>query len=290
MVPSSLLPYVWMLLGSFSFAVMAMLSHQLGDLKLCDWRITALARSGLAFAFAAALAPAVGARLVFRRPGILWVRSLAGSISLVCAFYAQSVMSPPELLTITNTFPLWVALLSWPLLHERPSGAVWVSAVTGVLGVFLVQDPHLKGGTLAASLAFLASFATAIAMLGLHRLQGLSTLAIVVHFSGVAFAFCVALVFLGPGGMPDWAAAAAPGTLLRLLGVGATATVGQLFLTKAFAAGPPAKVSVVGLTQIVFAIGLDVLSRDRSFSPATLLGIGLVMAPTAWVMAGRAND
>jgi drug/metabolite transporter (DMT)-like permease len=276
-----------MLLGSFSFAVMAMLSHQLGS--LCDWRITALARSGLAFAFAAALAPAVGARLVFRKPGILWVRSLAGSISLVCAFYAQSLMPPPELLTITNTFPLWVALLSWPLLRERPSGAIWLSAATGVLGVFLVQDPQLNGGTLASALAFLASFATAIALLGLHRLQDLSTLAIVVHFSGVAFAFCLALLFLGPGGPPDWTDAAAPAALLRLLGVGATATVGQFFLTRAFAAGPPAKVSLVGLTQILFAIGLDVLSRDRTFSPQALLGIGLVMAPTAWVMAARAH-
>jgi drug/metabolite transporter (DMT)-like permease len=277
-----------MLLGSFSFAVMAMLSHQLGG--LCDWRITALARSGLVLVFALALAPATGSPLVFRRPGILWVRSLAGSVSLVCAFYAQSLLPPPELLTITSTFPLWVALLSWPLLHERPSAVVWLSALTGVAGVFLVNDPKLQGGTLAMTLAFLASFSTAVAMLGLHRLQGLSTLAIVVHFSGVAFAFCVAMLFLGPGGQPNWAQAAAPGAFLRLLGVGATATIGQVFLTRAFAAGPPAKVSVVGLTQIVFAIGLDVLTRDRSFSPATLLGMALVMAPTAWVMAGRAHE
>jgi drug/metabolite transporter (DMT)-like permease len=285
---SSVLPYVWMLLGSFSFAVMAMMSHQLGS--LCDWRITALARSGLAFAFAAALAPAVGSRLVFRRPCILWVRSLAGSVSLVCAFYAQSLMRPPELLTITSTFPLWVALLSWPLLRERPSAVVWLSAVTGVAGVFLVYDPHLEGGALAAALAFLASFCTAIAMLGLHRLQDLDTLAIVVHFSGVAFAFCVALVFLGPNGPPVWSRAAAPEAFLRLLGVGVTATIGQFFLTRAFAGGPPAKVSVVGLTQIVFAIGLDVLASDRSFTPTALLGMVLVMAPTAWVMAGRTHE
>ncbi len=277
-----------MLLGSFSFAVMAMMSHQLGS--LCDWRITALARSGLVFVFAAALAPVIGSRLVLWRPRILWVRSLAGSVSLVCAFYAQSLMPPPELLTITSTFPLWVALLSWPLLRERPSAVVWLSAVTGVAGVFLVQDPKLEGGTLAAWLAFLASFCTAIAMLGLHRLQDLDTLAVVVHFSGVAFVFCIALLFLGPHGPPDWTQAAAPGAYLRLLGVGATATVGQFFLTRAFASGPPAKVSVVGLTQVLFAIGLDVLLRDRTFTPSTLLGMVLVMAPTAWVMAGRTQE
>jgi drug/metabolite transporter (DMT)-like permease len=276
-----------MLLGSFSFAVMALLSHQLGG--LCDWRITALARSGLVLVFAILLARAAGARLVLRRPPVLWVRSLAGSISLVCTFYATSLLPPPELLTITNTFPLWVALLSWPLLRERPSAMVWASVLAGLLGVVLIQDTRLQGGALAAALAFVASVSTAVAMLGLHRLQQLHPLAIVAHFSAVAVFFCLGLILLGPH-RPLWEAALAPAALLRLLGVGVTATIGQLFLTKAFAAGPPARVSLVGLTQIVFALALDASLEHRSFSGSTLLGIGLVMAPTAWVMAGRVQE
>jgi drug/metabolite transporter (DMT)-like permease len=276
-----------MLLGSFSFACMALLSHQLGS--LCDWRITALTRSGLVLLFATVLARAAGASLVLRRPRILWVRSLAGSLSLVCTFYAMSLLPPPEVLTITNTFPIWVALLSWPLLHERPSAAVWVSACAGILGVFLIQDPQLQGGAVAASLAVVASLSTAVAMLGLHRLQGLHPLAIVVHFSGVAFCCCLVLILVGPGD-PNWSEALQPAATLRLLGVGVTATVGQWFLTKAFAAGPPAKVSLVGLTQIVFALALDAALENRAFRQSTLVGIGLVMAPTAWLMAGRAHE
>jgi drug/metabolite transporter (DMT)-like permease len=276
-----------MLLGSFAFSCMVVLSHQLAG--RCDWRITALARSLLALSFAAAVARAAGARLVFLRPLTLWVRSLAGSVSLVCTFYAQSLLRPPELLTITNTFPIWVAVLSWPLLRERPSGMVWVSALAGMLGVFLIQDPQLQGGAGAAAVAFVASLSTAVAMLGLHRLQGLHPLAIVVHFSAVASGVCLALCFVGPGD-PEWQQTLTPGTLERLLGVGVAATVGQWFLTKAFAAGPPAKVSLVGLTQIVFAAGFDVALEHRSFDPTTLLGIGLVMAPTAWLMAARGQE
>jgi drug/metabolite transporter (DMT)-like permease len=276
-----------MLLGSFSFSCMVLLSHQLAG--RCDWRITALARSVVALSIAAAVARAAGVQLVFLRPPTLWVRSLAGSVSLVCTFYAQSLLRPPELLTITNTFPIWVAFLSWPLLRERPSGLVWVSALAGLLGVFLIQDPKLQGGAGAASLAFVASLSTAVAMLGLHRLQGLHPLAIVVHFSAVASCVCLALCMVGPGD-PHWRQTLESSTFQRLLGIGITATVGQWFLTKAFAAGPPAKVSLVGLTQIVFAVGFDVALEHRSFEPATLLGIGLVMAPTAWVMAARAQD
>ena len=72
---------------------------------------------------------------------------------------------------------------------------------------------------------------------------------------------------------------------LFLGGLGLAATVGQWFLTKAFAFGSPAKVSVVGLVQVVMGMALDVFLFDRTFSPPTLLGIALILAPTAWLMA-----
>ena len=52
--------------------------------------------------------------------------------------------------------------------------------------------------------------------------------------------------------------------LLQLLGVGLSATVGQIFLTKAFTVGPPAQLSVVGLSQVVFALLLEVVLWGRS--------------------------
>jgi drug/metabolite transporter (DMT)-like permease len=48
------------------------------------------------------------------------------------------------------------------------------------------------------------------------------------------------------------------------------------------------KAAVVSLTQIVFAMILDVLLWQQAFRLATQLGIGLVLAPTAWRMAGGA--
>jgi drug/metabolite transporter (DMT)-like permease len=78
-----------------------------------------------------------------------------------------------------------------------------------------------------------------------------------------------------------------PRTALLLASVGVTATIGQLFLTKAFAGGSPAKVSVIGLSQVVMAMILDVVLFDRTFTYPTLLGILLIVVPTAWVMVRR---
>ena len=277
-----------MLCGCFSFAWMGSFAHSLGRLE-CDWRIIALARSLLAFLFALGLARLAGARLVLWRPAVLWWRSCAGSLSLLCTFFALTRLPASEVLTLTNTFPIWVALLSWPLLRERPSTSAWVAACCGVLGVILIQQPGGEGASatwrFAVPLALFAAFTSAVAMLGLHRLKGIDSWAIVVHFSGVSTAFVLCAWLFGPA--PPIEQVLDGRLALLLVGVGATATVGQLCLTRAFTLGEPSRVSVVGLAQILFAIGLDVVFADLSFNPTKLAGIGLVVAPTAWMMAAR---
>jgi drug/metabolite transporter (DMT)-like permease len=75
-----------------------------------------------------------------------------------------------------------------------------------------------------------------------------------------------------------------------LLGIGITATIGQLFLTKAFAQGDPSKVSVVGLSQIVFAMTLEMILGKHSWEPTTLLGMALVLVPTAMLMVQSGEE
>lgn len=282
-----MLPYLWMLTGAFAFACMAALAHGLH--ARCDWQTIALARAALAMVFAAALARAAGVRLVLWRPRTLWIRSIAGSISMLCTFYALPRLPVGDVLTLSNVFPVWVALLSWPVLHEKPSGAVWLAIACALAGVALVafveqpQQPHLEPENVAALIVLAGSFSTAVAMIGLHRLAEVDVRAVVVHFSGVAALFCVAALAFFPtthtsGSLRDAT------TLLMLLGVGVAATVGQLFLTKAFAAGNPAKVSVVALAQIAFAILFDVVFWGRPLTAVTLAGTALVVCPTAWLM------
>jgi drug/metabolite transporter (DMT)-like permease len=95
--------------------------------------------------------------------------------------------------------------------------------------------------------------------------------------------FCASSYFVFPTSH-DPAQVADPLVLLKLLGMAATATVGQIFLTLAFATGAPSKVSVVGLTQIVMGLALDVWLWDHPVNAAALVGTALVIAPTAWLL------
>ena len=281
MVNVGIRPYVWMLSGCVWFSIMGLLAHSLK--KECDWQAVALARSGLATLFALSIALGTGAKLVFFKPRVLWVRSVAGSCSMLATFYALTRLPVSEVLTLTNTFPIWVALLSWPMAGERPTVGVIVAVLCSVVGVAFAQQPHLDGFPLAAWAALAASLFTAVAMLGLNRLQGVSSLGVVVHFSGVSTLFC-GFAFLALDRVTGTDRIDEIPVLFKLLAVGVTATIGQVFLTRAFRAGSATKVSVVTLSQVVMVMVYEAIVDGREFNLLTLLGTALVLGPTGWLM------
>jgi drug/metabolite transporter (DMT)-like permease len=202
---------------------------------------------------------------------------------MLCTFYAFAKLPAADVLTLTNTFPLWVAVISWPLYGHRIGRKLWLALLVGVLGVALVEQPHLAAGNWGVVSALAAAVFTAVAMLGLHSLKDIDPRAIVVHFSAVATVFAVVAFLLAPR-QYDLGRVAETGVMLKLLGMCVTATIGQIFLTRAFGTGSPAKVSVIGLTQIVFALAFDVWLWNRGVNALTLVGTVLVIAPTAWLL------
>lgn len=269
-----------MLTAAFCFASMGALTHQIGP--RCDWLLIAYVRIACTFVSAVALARWGGVRLVVRRPRTLWVRSLAGTISLVCTFYALTRLPVADVLTLTNTYPLWIVLLSLRAIRPDELGVDLLCVGSGMAGVVVIQRPYLSGqANLAALVALFSSFTTAIAMLGLHRLRSVDARAVVAHFGGLASLVLTGWLAFRPPAMGM--TSLEPTVLLLLLGVGLTGTAGQVLLTRAFAAGAPSRVAVLSLTQVVFAMAYDVALQGRVLSPSTLLGFALVLVPTAWI-------
>src|SRR5204863_5722441 len=64
-------------------------------------------------------------------------------------------------------------------------------------------------------------------------------------------------------------------SLAMLLGMGFLGTVGQIALTRAFALGDPSKVSVVGLSEVLFGAAYDYIVWKRTFGWVTLAGMAL---------------
>jgi drug/metabolite transporter (DMT)-like permease len=269
-----------MLTSCLAFSWMAILANVAG--QVCPWQIVALVRALVPLVLLTAWLRIDGVPLAILGPPVLWMRSITGSCSLIGSFYTLTHMPPAEANCIANTFPIWVAFLSWPLLGEWPARSVWLSAILGVVGVILVQRPDVDGVNPTALIALGVSVFTALAMMGLHHLKDVDPRAVVVHFSAVSAIFSIAAMFVFPTTAPaqpiEWY------QIALLLGVGLTATVGQFFLTKAFTAGAPARVSVVSLTQVIFILILDAAFLGNIPDRVKLLGVALILAPTAWIM------
>jgi drug/metabolite transporter (DMT)-like permease len=274
-----------MLCGAFAFTVMSTLAHLVRD--RFAWQTIAIGRSSVPFVVTGLSALIGGGQLVVFGPKALWLRSLAGSTSLVCTFFALTRLPVADALTLTNLFPIWVALFSWPLLRQRPGAFTWGCVVCAICGVVLIQQPHSPEGDLATFAALTASCTSALAMIGLHRVQGVDTRAIVWHFSAVSLIFAGLAMGLIESRMPVEPQPRTWLSWVELFGVGASATVGQFCLTKAFTLGVPSRVAVVGLSQVGFALVFELILENRDYNQASLLGMLLVLAPTAILLLRR---
>lgn len=273
--------YLSMLWGALAFASMGALGHLAGE--RCSWQLVALARTSLALIFSLIFALITGVRLVFLKPGTLWIRSLFGSIGILCSFYSLTHLPISTSLTLSNTVPIWVTLLAWPVLGYRPTKQIWLAIAAGITGVVLIQRPYLQAGNLAGMAALAHALSWAIGMLGLNRLGKVDPLAVVVHFAGVSTVVCL-VFFILTGAAISYDNLGDKALVAMLAGVGITGTIGQLGQTRAFALGHPSKVAVVGLTQIVFACIFDLILWKQRFDFFTVCGILLVIAPTAWLL------
>jgi drug/metabolite transporter (DMT)-like permease len=273
--------YVWMICAMLAFASMGALTH--GLRTQFGWEVIAFARSLVILAVSGSLAVAGGVKLRLWQPPALWIRSLAGTISMLCVFFSFTRLPIAIVVTLLNLAPVWVAILSWHLLKHVVGKGVWLAILVGLAGVVLIQQPELAQGNFDVLVPLGASLLVAIVMIALHRLQHIDHRAIVFHLAVVSLFGCLAAVLVS-GFKTAPRISHEPIAWLMLAGVGLASTTGQLLLTTAFASGPPAKLSVVGLTQVGFALMYDVLVWGEKFDLLSLLGIFLVIAPTAWLL------
>lgn len=280
----TLQPYLWILISGFAFSWMVTFAKLAG--LATNWQILAIVRCAIPLVLIALWARYDGVKLVVFGPRILWIRSIAGSCSLVGTFYVLSTKMPiSDLYMISNIFPIWVALLSWPMLGRMPSGAVWFSILCSVAGVALIQGGEIQSGSYEALIVVGVSLFTAVAMMGLNQLKDIDPRAVVVHFSGTALTVSLLCACFLPWESPPNDLSAI--NIVELLGVGFAASIGQFFLTKAFTSGDAARVSVANLTQFVFVYILDLLIVQTPFDPNKLWGIPLILGPTIWLMTQR---
>lgn len=274
-----------MLLTAFFFSVMSLLVKEVGT-RLPSQEVV----------FARALVSMMVAYVLVRRArpgnwgyrkGLLVVRGLAGFAALSCFFYALIHLPLADATVIQYTNPVFTAWLGWLVLGEALSVGEAVLSAAGLLGVLLIARPtFLFGGDmrldpLATAIGLLGAVFSAAAYVSVRKLGRTE------HPTIIVFYFTVVTV---PASLPGMLLSGAVWPTLPeavfLAGVGITAVMGQLYLTRGLQLEPAGRATAIGYAQILFAALWGMLFFREFPDVLSLLGAALVLVSVV-VLARR---
>jgi len=177
-----------------------------------------------------------------------WLRSLFGTGGAVALFHALGTkhIGVGDATVLYATTPLWVALLSGPMLRERVSAPVWGGIAVGFVGVAVLLQAGIAWTNPTALLVIAGAVSYAFALLRLRQLTGHETSeAIALQMSLTAGVILLAIAW--PGIRPVRASAYVPLAAGSLAG-----GIGQLAVGRAYAQAPAARMSALTYSGVLF--------------------------------------
>ncbi|HET7461691.1 MAG TPA: DMT family transporter [Longimicrobium sp.] len=274
-----------MVLSAFFFSLMSLLVKEVGT-RIPTQEVV----------FARALVSMIVAYVLVRRArpgnwghrkGLLVVRGLAGFSALSCFFYALIHLPLADATVIQYTNPVFTAWLGWLVLAEALSSGEAALSAAGLLGVLLIARPtFLFGGEMrldpvATVIGLLGAVFSAAAYVSVRKLGRTE------HPTIIVFYFTLVTVPASlPGMLLSGAVWPRPAELLLLAGVGLTAVVGQLYVTRGLQLEPAGRATAIGYVQILFAAVWGMLFFHEFPDALSLLGAALVLVSVA-VLARR---
>lgn len=202
-------------------------------------------------------------------------RGLSGLGSVLMFFYCITQLPLATAVTFNYTSPLFLTLLTTMILKDHFQWLLAVAVVLGFAGVVLLLRPSLQEDQWSGGLIGLASgFFAAIAYLNIRHLGNLGEPDWRVVFYFTLISTIITSIWM----LFNTFHPITPVNFLLLLGIGITATLAQLALTRAFRTGKILVVGALAYSTVVFASLWGILIWGELLSLTSWLGIGLIVA------------
>lgn len=207
-----------------------------------------------------------------RRLGGHILRAVFGLTAMYCFFFAIAHLELAAAMLLNYSTPLFIPLIAWAWLGERSPASVWLAVVLGFGGVALILRPGVGLPSWPALVGLMAGLFAALAMTNIRRLADTEPVTRIVLY----FALLATLISAMPL-LRVWQTPTLHETGL-MLGAGLFATLGQLWLTRAYSLAPAARVGSLVYSAVVFAAVLGWLLWDERLGVFSMLGMLLVVA------------
>jgi len=208
-------------------------------------------------------------------------RGLSGFAALVLFFYALSRLPLATAVTLNYTAPLFLAALSAWWLRERHSRGIVGAVLLGFVGIVLLLRPQVQGQAWLPALAGLASgMLAAVAYVNVKNLGklGESEWRVVFYFTLLSTVGGAAWMAVAGSHIPragDWP---------WLIGIGVTATVAQLALTRAYHRGRTLTVGSLAYSTVGFSALYGVVLFGERLPLLAWIGMAVVAIAGVWAV------
>lgn len=219
------------------------------------------------------------------KPFLLLFRGTMGFLALLAYFYIMAYIPLGEAVTYNKTSPIFVAIFAYLFLNEKLPKTALLAIVVGFAGILFVAKPDGLSFDKYDLLGIFSGIGAALAYTSIRELRNYyDTRAIVLSFMGIGTIGPIILMlsapyvdapgldflfaeYVMPSGFEWW----------LVLGVGLTATISQLLMTKAYELTKAGIVGTISYSNIIFAVIIGTILGDSIPDFWTFLGIILVI-------------
>jgi drug/metabolite transporter (DMT)-like permease len=214
-----------------------------------------------------------------RKPMLHALRGGLGLLGMGATFLAYKYMALADAKAILFAAPLFMTVLSIPLLGERVGIYRWSAVVVGFVGVLIILRP---GGDMVlpgAAWALGAAVLYALVVIVIRYQSGTENVATIVFYFTLTGTIAGAVLVAAFGWVtPD------PFDLALLVTVGVVGGFGQYYMTLAFRLAETAAIAPLDYTSLAWAILFGYAIWNHVPSPAVFAGIALVTGSGLFIM------
>ena len=194
-----------------------------------------------------------------------------------CFFTGLKLMSLAEAITIAFAAPLFITMLSRPILGRADRLAPLERRVIGFVGILVALRPGFGAIGIGPILVIISAFAYALSMVLLRRFAGQEPTHNILFYSAIG-AFLVG----GFNSVPIWIKPDAMDWGLLLL-VGVWGVLGSYAVIRAYRLGEASMLAPLEYTALIWSIIFDLWLFSLTPVPAVLLGAAIVIAANVYI-------
>ncbi len=201
---------------------------------------------------------------------LLAARSVSGLFGMVGGFYALRTLSLGDTAVLTNTFPIFVAVLAYIFFDEKPSRTLAAYILLALVGIAILLKPQFNFLNYAGFVALMAGFFSALVVIAIHQSSKTEPAFRIAFY----FMLTCALVSL-PLSLLEWRTPRGM-EWFHLLNSGVCGTVGQVLMTRGYGLHKTTRLAPLSYIGVVLCFITDMIFWNALPSPWSLAG-GLII-------------